>query len=58
MTDQKATLADDFLAEIENGIRILRTVPPLDKERQERIDQWARLAVEVRKYIAQKREKA
>ena len=56
MTDEIATLKAAkaaFLAEIEKGIEILRTVPPLDRERQERIDYWIRLAVKLKEEIAQ-----
>ncbi len=49
MTGEGATVAADFLAEIERGIEILRNVSRLD---QERIDRLVRLAVEVREYIA------
>jgi hypothetical protein len=53
MTDEIATLKAAFLAEIEKGIEILRTAPPLDQERQERIDRWIRLAVKLKEEIAQ-----
>ena len=56
MTDEIATLKAAkaaFLAEIESGIEILRTVPPLDRERQERIDYWIRLTVKLKEEIAQ-----
>src|SRR5208282_966077 len=53
MTDKSTTLAVAFLAEIEQGIKILRKVSPAD---QDRIDRLVRLTVEVRKYIAKERQ--
>jgi hypothetical protein len=53
MTDKSTTLAVAFLAEIEQGIKILRKVSPPD---QDRIDRLVRLTVEVRKYIAKERQ--
>lgn len=54
VTDKAATLAADFLAEIEKGIEILRKVSPPD---QERIDRLVRLTVEVREYIAREKQR-
>jgi hypothetical protein len=56
MADEIATLKAAFLAEIEKGIEILRAVPPLDKERQERIDRWIQLAVKLKEEIAQDKQ--
>jgi hypothetical protein len=49
MAGESATVAADFLAEVERGIGILRNASRLD---QERIDRLVRLTVEVREYIA------
>ena len=51
--DENATLAADFLAELEEGIEILRRASPPD---QERIDRLVRLTVEVREYIARRQD--
>jgi hypothetical protein len=46
-----ATLAERFLEELEDGVRVLRLASPPD---QARIDYVVHLAVEVREYIARK----